>query len=297
MIQYDPKSLASVVLRLRGSIFVRMLPRILAAAAIGHVAYLSYARVSFHIPTVVHTLIGVALGLLLVFRTNASYDRYWEGRKLAGSMTNRCRDLCRQAVAYLQPAHVRTDVRRYLCAFIQLVIAALRDEDKLDGTEPFLRPEERQSLEKVVHRAPTVTAWISQLLDGEVRAGRLSEQRLQVFDQSLTALNDALGGAERIHRTPVPFAYAQHIKVLVLLFVSTAPFAIVDSTKAYTSLAAGLLAFALFGIDEIGVEIEDPFGDDPNDLPMETIAAGIERATDDILQHGAQAEQGSPRAA
>ena len=96
-------------------------------------------------------------------------------------------------------------------------------------------------------------------------------------------LNDYLGGAERILRTPIPFAYAQHIKVFVVLFCFTAPFAMVDVMGWATPLVAGLLALALFGVDEIGVEIEDPFGDDPNDLPLDAIGRGIDDAVTDIL--------------
>jgi len=288
MIQYDPKNLASVIFRLRGSVFVRMLPRVLLAGVIGQISYVAYLRIGLKFPTIVHTLIGVALGLLLVFRTNASYDRYWEGRKLVGAMTNRCRDLCRQASSYLESIEARSAIRRYACAFYQLASASLGDRPGLDIDESLLSADERAALADVQFRAPTVTAWISSVLAAEAHAGKLSDQRLQLFDQNITALNDALGGAERIHRTPVPFAYAQHIKIFVVLFVFTAPFAMVDSTRAYTGLAAALLALALFGIDEIGVEIEDPFGDDPNDLPMDAIGAGIERATTDILSLGSR---------
>lgn len=287
MIQYDPKNLASVIFKVRGSVFVRMLPRVLLAGVIGQIAYGAYLRIGLRFPTIVHTLIGVALGLLLVFRTNASYDRYWEGRKLLGAMTNRCRDLCRQASSYLESLETRSAVRRYTCAFYQLAAANLGDHSNLDAAKAHLSPEELAALAQLQYKAPTITAWLSALLATEARAGRLSEQRLQLFDQNITALNDALGGAERIHKTPVPFAYAQHIKIFVVLFVLTAPFAMVDSTRAYTGLAAALLALALFGIDEIGVEIEDPFGDDPNDLPLDAIGAGIERATTDILACGA----------
>ena len=99
------------------------------------------------------------------------------------------------------------------------------------------------------------------------------------MDTNLTALVDYHSGCERIVRTPIPFAYAQHIKLFVTLFCFTVPFAIVDAMKGYTPVAAAIFAFALFGIDEIGVEIEDPFGYDDNDLPIERIAATIKTST------------------
>ena len=90
---------------------------------------------------------------------------------------------------------------------------------------------------------------------------------------------ESLAGCERILRTPVPFAYAQHIKTLVAIFCFTAPFTMSDAMGWLTPIASGLLAFSLFGIDEIGVEIEDPFGYDANDLPVDAIGDGIDAAT------------------
>lgn len=95
-------------------------------------------------------------------------------------------------------------------------------------------------------------------------------------------MTDALGGCERIRKTPIPFAYAHHIKLFVVLFCFTAPFAMSEAMGWYTPLVAGILAFALLGIDEIGVEIEDPFGVDENDLPLDAIEATIARGLDDL---------------
>jgi len=111
------------------------------------------------------------------------------------------------------------------------------------------------------------------------------------MDANLTSFFDSFGAAERIAKTPVPFAHAQHIKTFLLLFCFSAPFALVESMGLVTPLVAALLAFALFGIDEIAVEIEDPFGYDPNDLPLDrigqTLAADLEalraRASETVL--------------
>jgi putative membrane protein len=122
-----------------------------------------------------------------------------------------------------------------------------------------------------------VHAWLGLAFVEAVRSGAMPEQRLLLIDPNLTALADYSGGAERIQRTPMPFAYAQHIKTFLVLFVFTAPFVMVDTMAALTPLTSALLAFALFGIDEIGVEIEDPFGDDANDLPLDSIGDVIRR--------------------
>ena len=112
--------------------------------------------------------------------------------------------------------------------------------------------------------------------------GRLSPEKLHFMDANVTQIIDLFGGAERIMKTPIPFAYAQHIKTFLMLFCFTAPFAMVDAMRWLTPAVSALLAFALFGIDEIGVEIEDPFGYDENDLPLDEIGGRIAADTAEI---------------
>src|SRR5262249_55665234 len=100
MIDYEPRHWWRILFQLRGSVLPGLLARMTLAAACGLAAAFLYQRGGAKIAPITHTILGVALGLLLVFRTNASYDRYWEGRRLLGTITNRCRDLMRQLVAF-----------------------------------------------------------------------------------------------------------------------------------------------------------------------------------------------------
>ncbi|NUO50410.1 MAG: hypothetical protein HOV80_16265 [Polyangiaceae bacterium] len=295
MVGYEPKSWLSVVLTLRGSVVRGVAVRVVLTAAFGVVAQLVFEKSGFRIPPIAHTLIGAALALLLVFRTNASYDRFWEGRRLVGMMGNRLRDLARQIATLIPaPKEERDEMGRHLIAFYRLSVQALRAETDLAPLGALLTEGEKKRLADVVQRPYVVMGWISSALAAMQDAGKLDRVRLQVIDQNLTALADALGGAERIHKTPVPIAYAHHIKVFVTLFCFSVPFAMVGDMRWYTPLAAAVLAFALFGIDEIGVEIEDPFGYDPNDLPMDTIGDGIERSVKEILVAAAPLQSSSP---
>jgi ion channel-forming bestrophin family protein len=283
MIEYDGRAWLPLLFRIRGSVIPRLIPRMVFAACVGVVAVLLHEREKFKLPTLAHTLVGVALGLLLVFRTNASYDRYWEGRRLLGSMVNRTRDLARQVASYISDPAARTELGNLIRAFYWAAAQTLRRKDDLEVLRPLLSAAQLDALAGAKMRGPIVTAWISNRLRDEVAAGRLTEQRLQLCDQNLSSFNDSLGGAERILNTPIPFAYAQHIKIFVVLFCFSVPFAMVDIMYWATPFASALLALALFGIDEIGVEIEDPFGDDANDLPLDKIGAGIDRAVTEIL--------------
>src|SRR5262249_8903627 len=121
-----------------------------------------------------------------------------------------------------------------------------------------------------------VARWLSDGFVAEARAGRLSEQRLQVLDGAISDMLDLFGGCERIVRTPVPFAYAHHIKGFLTLFCVTVPMALLPQMGWFTAVASAIVAYAMFGIDEIGVEIEDPFGYDPNDLPLDAIGETLD---------------------
>lgn len=288
MVEYEPKSFYRILFQVRGSVLPVLVPRVLLCAALGGVAaYLFEAR-GLKIPSIAHTLLGVALGLLLVFRTNASYDRYWEGRKLLGGFVNRGRDLARQAASYVEgdsaeAAAARREVRRHIILFYALLRQHLRKERDLGTLGVPLSDEERAALGEVTVRPCLAAYWLSAGLMKTMKAGFISEQRLQLMDANVTTLVESWGGAERIMRTPIPFAYAQHIKSFLTLFCFTAPFAMVDSMGWYTPIAAAVLAFGMFGIDEIGVEIEDPFGYDENDLPLDAIGNRIDEDTRAIL--------------
>ena len=104
MIEYDARAWVRMSFSLRGSVLPRLLPRVALAALLGGGAVLFLRATGFHLPSTAHTMLGVALGLLLVFRTNTAYDRFWEGRRLLGMYTNRARDLARQLVAYIDAA-------------------------------------------------------------------------------------------------------------------------------------------------------------------------------------------------
>ncbi len=282
MIQYQNKSWLSLILRWKGTVAPGIMLRSLLAAGVGVGAEFMWRDQHWALPPVAHGLVGVALGLLLVFRTNASYDRFWEGRKLVGLMVNRSRDLLRQVTTLLEgdddaARADRAELLRLVNLLFALIRQYLRKERDLTRLGPLVTEAERAALAEVPVRPAVAFTWISARLTAAVRAGRLTEQRLMLMDANLTSFSDSWGGAERIMKTPLPFAYAHHIRVFLTLFVFTAPFAMAQPMAWATPVTAFVLAYALFGIDEIGVEIEDPFGYDANDLPLDatgdTIAA------------------------
>jgi putative membrane protein len=272
MVPYDTRNWLGLLLSWRGTVLPRIAVRVLLVLAVGvGVTILAKEGVAnLAISASVHTMVGVALGLLLVFRTNASYDRYWEGRRLIGAIVNNARDLARQAKSFLDPqTHAR--MGKLITAYYVVIRRYLRNEREWPELAGLLSEEECAAVAATRNPPVLLARWLSDVLAEEARAGRLSEQRLHVMDLAISDIVDFYGGAERIMKTPVPFAYAHHIKSFLTLWCLTVPLALLGTMGWYTGAASAIVSYAMFGIDEIGVEIEDPFGYDPNDLPLDTI--------------------------
>ncbi len=279
MIEYDVHDWDSHLYDIKGSMVREILGRVLVCVvwAVVVVVIHKYAQ-PLAIPSTVHGLVGVALGLLLVFRTNASYDRFWEGRKMWGGIVNETRNLGRASSVLLkEEPGLMGAVLRWTIAWAYAARDSLRGEKSLGPVGDELPPEEVQAVLTAGHVPLAVARRITTTLADARDRGRISDYVLMTLDQNTQLLIDYLGACERIHKTPLPFAYVVHLRRALILYNFTLPFALVDSFGWGTILATLMVAYTFFGIEEIGVEIEDPFGRDDNDLPLEDICATIQR--------------------
>lgn len=286
MVNYDAKNWLKVLTQAHGSVMPRLGPRVSCVVLTAIGATYLYEHHTFKLSSVAHTMVGAALGLLLVFRTNASYDRYWEGRKLLGASVNRARDILRQvagSVSGVEGEGLCLELRRRLLIFFGLQRHYLRNERDFADLDELMTEREKAELAPLTAPAVAYLTSIGRLLGQAHHDGHLNAELYRNADSSVTSLMDTLGGAERILRTPVPFAYAQHIKGFLFVFCFSLPFVLAEPTGRWNVLASAAVAYALFGIEEIGVEIEDPFGDDPNDLPLEAMEEGLRKVTADLV--------------
>ena len=277
MIRYDPHHWSDHFFDIRGTllfeIFLRVLATVLWSVAV------VWCHLHVHpvdIPPTVHSLVGVALGLLLVFRTNASYDRYWEGRRLWGSIVNDSRNLVRSAKEHLAPdRQLLEQLVRWTAIFPYAVMSTLRSASEIGPAAQELTPEERLKLLKSPHLALYVSQRMTSILKKAYDKGLVTDRINVALDLGVRQLIDSLGGCERIRKTPLPFAYVVHLRRALVIFCLTLPFALVADFGWFAVLAVFLVTFIFFGIEEIGVEIEGPFGHDENDLPLEDICETI----------------------
>jgi len=214
-----------------------------------------------------------ALFFLLVFRTNAAYDRWWEGRKHWGMIINRTRDFARQAVSHIgDDAHVERIVR-YTIAFAVVTKVHLRMERDLHDLVDLSVLSEAQVLDiqNAKHMPNFVIEVLSETVASAKAKGLLSEIGTIMLDQNLTQYEDEPGACERIMKTKMPFAYTVHLRAFLILWLLVLPFCIVEVFKWISIPACMFAAYCLLGLDEIGVDIENPFGHDFNDLPLDDI--------------------------
>ncbi|HTN77367.1 MAG TPA: bestrophin family ion channel [Pirellulaceae bacterium] len=279
MIDYDPHRWWTHFFDIKGSmlreICARVTSCVLWSAVV--VAY-DHNVTDISISPLAHQVLGIAIGLLLVFRTNSSYDRFWEGRRLWGSFINTSRNMARAAAVYLRDApELKQRVVKWTIVLAFATMQRLRGHNNLSDAEKYLTPEELQSLEGVnnlpLAAAQRITATLREARD----TGVISDYVMLALDQNTQLLIDYLGGCERIQKTPLPFAYMVHLRRALIIYCFTLPLALVDSLE-YAAVILGTLmvSYTFFGIEEIGVEIEGPFGSDANDLPLERFCQIIE---------------------
>lgn len=277
MIHYDPHHWLDHLFDVRGTL-VREIGIRVGVCVVWAVAVVAF---HFHVrpiqsSVVLHSLVGVALGLLLVFRTNASYDRFWEGRRLWGGIVNETRNLVRSASIYLdRDPRLLHELTRWTALFPWTVMSTLRSEANFGPVMDELPEPQRSAVRTAQHPAMYVSQQMTACLEEARQKGWITDILLTSIDNNTQLLVDYLGGCERIRKTPLPFAYVVHLRRALIIYCLTLPFALVESFGWFTVLDVLFVTYTFFGIEEIGVEIEGPFGHDANDLPMEDICATI----------------------
>jgi putative membrane protein len=177
----------------------------------------------------------------------------------------------------------KVTILRMLVAFAVAVKLHLRGQRPDDELRSLMSNEQFQKLTTMNHPPLEIAFWIGDYLQLQYQRDRLNVYQLAAMQQTLNSLVDVLGGCERILKTPIPLAYAIHLKQLLLIYCITLPFQVVSAVGWWTGPLVALIGFTLFGIEEIGVEIEDPFGCDPNDLPLNEICNTLLRNINDLI--------------
>lgn len=290
-----------VALQLRGSVIPAVLFRTLVCGGFGgFVSVLYYFKLPVSMPALASLIPNIVLGLMLVFRTNTAYERFWEGRKLWGGLINTTRNLTRQIwVNVLEKdtgdRQQKTDVLHLVVAFSIATKLSLRREPINLELQDLLPPQQYFKLKEMNNPPLEIAFWISDYLQSQYQRHCLNAYQLNAMQELVNLMVDILGGCERILKTPIPLAYAIHLKQLLLIYCLTLPFQLVGDLGFWTGLIVILISFTLFGIEEIGIEIENPFGRDANDLPLDDICKTMLRNVEDLASlHPSVRQQAEP---
>jgi len=286
MIVKQRLSWTKMLLSYHGTSLSRTLPRIIVItlfAIVVTVAEAYYGIETYTLTTTPFTLIGVALGIFLGFRNNAAYDRYWEARKLWGSLVNSTRSYARQVNNFVvlggserELADFHREIIYRTIAYVHALRHHLRDTPPKDDLEPFLPPDDLARLPEQKNVPIFLLRRNAERIRWAWQQGWIDTFHLSILEGSLTSLTDIQGGCERIKNTPIPFAYTILTHRIVAVYCLALPFGIYSTVGVLTPIVVALISHAFFGLDEIGDEIEDPFGVEPQHLPLTSLCRTIE---------------------
>lgn len=291
MVNYNPKVWFSMVFHAYGRAVMRVLtPALIFMGVFTTVLcyvllnVLRFHESDFKTTISMHSLLGIVLGLFLVFRTNSAYDRWWEGRKLWGSFVNNTRNLSFKLNAFLS-ADDQTN-RSWFAIMIPNLVVSLRESLRKGVDMSHLESvgaDFEKEMEKAQHWPNRISAMLYQRVSELYKKGVINGDQLFIIDKELKEFSDVIGACERIRNTPIPYSYMMYIKQFIFIYVITLPFAFVTSSGYITVPIVVLVTFVLLSVELIAEEIEDPFGKDINDLPTDDLSIKIRANVREIL--------------
>ena len=227
--------------------------------------------------SIMHGMLGFVISLLLVFRTNTAYDRWWEGRKIWGSLVNNSRNLAIKLSVILQEESDRAFFRKLIPSYASILNKHLKDEET-----------SKQLFEDVIiehhkHRPNQVAKILFHKINDLYNSKKITGDQLIILNHEIQSLTDICGACERIKNTPIPYSYSAFIKKFIFFYVMTLPFGYVFPLGYYVIPVVIFTFYVLASLELIAEEIEDPFGNDANDLPTKKIAENIKRHVEELL--------------
>lgn len=289
MIKNDPKDWISFIFKIHKSDTIRTLFPSMMLICLYTFGVIQVERYYFSENsliknfTVVHGLLGFVISMLLVFRTNTAYDRWWEGRKQWGTLTNISRSFAIKLSAMLAPDD--TANRSFFVKTISVFSVTLKNHLRSEETksELFDIDANEHVIDHTKHLPNQVSLLINKRIQNLVRHHKLTSDQVLLLNDELRNFNEVVGACERIKNTPIPYSYSAFLKKFIFVYVITLPIGYVFLLGYYLIPVIAFVFYVLASLELIAEEIEDPFGNDANDLPLDRISENIEKNVTDIL--------------
>jgi putative membrane protein len=229
--------------------------------------------------TIMHGMLGFVISLLLVFRTNTAYDRWWEGRKLWGSLVNNSRNFAIKLSVILEDEKDRNYFRKMIPSYASILHKHLNDED----TSKQLFDDVDLEIDHHKHKPNQVAKMLFQKINDLYVSKKITGDQLIILNAEVASFTEICGACERIKNTPIPYSYSAFIKKFIFFYVMTLPFGYSLSLGYYVAPVVVFIFYVLASLELIAEEIEDPFGTDENDLPTHKIAMNIKKHVEELI--------------
>ncbi len=245
------------------------------------VVYVYFGVRYVSLPELPLPLLGSAIAVILTLRNNAAYGRWWEARTLWGAVVNNSRNLTRGLTALCTDAERRASLTRQQIAYALALRCHLLGLSPTETIAPYLSQDALASLSG----ARNVPAAIQFAMAKEIAQARASEDldpmAAVALNTTLSDIANAQGGLERIKNTPLPRQFSHLPQVFTRIYCILLPIGLVSDLAGSTPVGSTIIGFLFLALDRIGADLEDPFGNDVHDIPMEAITRTIEI---DLLQ-------------
>ncbi|MDH5475104.1 MAG: hypothetical protein OEX22_05375 [Cyclobacteriaceae bacterium] len=288
MVRYNPKTWFGLIFHSYSKHIIHVLfPALVfigAYTAVVVFLIVDFFEIKFQGTTAIHSLLGIVLGLFLVFRTNSAYDRWWEGRKNWGALVNNTRNLALKIGAFLdkEDKESRLYFAQMIPNFVMALKEHLREGTRLEDLD-VIEGEFLDRLEDVQHKPNIISLMLYEKVNELYMSKKFTQEQFFVLDKELKSFSDIMGACERIRNTPIPYSYSMYIKKFIFTYIITLPFAFMYPYAYWTIPMVLMVFFILVTIELIAEEIEDPFGRDVNDLPTDSLSKKIKANVREIL--------------
>jgi putative membrane protein len=287
MISYNTKDWFTFIFRFhKADTFRTLFPIMLAIGAYsGFIGYLEieYWKLSENSYvkniTIMHGMLGFVISLLLVFRTNTAYDRWWEGRKMWGALVNNSRNFAIKLSVMLQDEKDRNYFRKMIPGYASILHKHLNDSD----TAKQLFDDVDLEIDHHKHKPNQVAKMLFQKINDLYESKKITGDQLIILNAEVQSFTEICGACERIKNTPIPYSYSAFLKKFIFFYVMTLPFGYSFSLGYYVAPVVVFIFYVLASLELIAEEIEDPFGTDENDLPTHKIAENIKKHVEELI--------------
>ena len=279
MINYNPKNWLNFIFSFHQSDTVRMMWKELVYISLLSIL-IAYVEITFFPEayflknlTAVYSLLGFVISLLLVFRTNTAYDRWWEGRKAWGAFVNDTRSLSSKLSAVVLTTEEKSSFNRLIPLFVFATKQHLRNQDL---KEEVSLEHNLEDLDLSGHQPLRILQLLRIEIEKLLLKETIHKESWLALNRDLDSLINSLGICERIKNTPIPFSYSLFIKKFIFIYVVTMPLAFVPLFGYLSAFISTFVFYALVSMELLAEEIEDPFGTDQNDLPTDQLCLTIQ---------------------